>query len=91
MLYDTEDDECSDTFELEQFVTISVFGMYPHPSLVKVKYTEFDRRLIAHQSQYQSQEGVIEDLNAIYERISHDDIHNFFARSYMVLIKGEEI
>ena len=81
MLYDPEDDDCKDAFELEQYIAILVDSQF---SAFRLKYVEFDRRNM----QYTLQENEkLKEAEALAKIIESESEHiPLFRRSYGLLI-----
>ena len=83
MLYDPEDDECEDAFELERLITACVPPDFNYHNYgCKLQYIEFDRRLI----QYALRNGDIQSENDFLFDITQDFgvKKPYFQRSYTI-------
>ena len=85
MLYDPEDDDCKEAFELEQYIAILVDYEI---DAFRLKYVEFDRRLM----QYTLQENEkLKEAEALFKIIESESEHTpFFRRSYWLILEGAE-
>ena len=80
MIYDPEDDDGEEEFELERYVYITVRKKECPKRLLTYGYVEFDRRLI----DYQLKKKLIVDDHALLMKLVEDSLTDvpFFCREY---------
>ena len=87
MLYDPEDDDCADAFELERFVVLREKDIIGGRNCF-LQYIEFDRRLMQHtlhKNERMTEHKVILNL----ARYDSDNL-SFYLRKYTVCYDCEE-
>ena len=80
LLYDPEDDECADSFELERFIVVK-YKQDEADTDFSISYSEFDRRVIDHCLQ----NNLIKDMKDVFF-LTKDDIKEapFYVRAYTI-------